>query len=198
MNNVYKYLDPDYIYTDPSTGVLRNKHGITEAKLLHITESIETAKRLEELDIKPIKIESADTLLAIHAHLFQDLYYWAGKVRKVEISKEGKPFLPSFSFGNGFAFVNEQIEKYRHAGNDKAEISRRLAEILDAINYMHPFREGNGRTQREFVRVLALEKGYTLCLNPPDNREVYEQYMAGTINGDVDILSNLIESIIQE
>lgn len=137
MKSEYKYLDPDHIYTDPTTGILRNKHGITDAKLLHVTESIETAKRLEELDIKPIRIKSADTLVAIHAYLFQDLYDWAGKVRVVNISKEGKPFLPFSSFGSGFAFINELIEKYRHTGDDKTKLSGRLAEILDAINYLH-------------------------------------------------------------
>jgi cell filamentation protein len=71
-----------------------------------------------------------------------------------------------------------------------------LAEILDNINYLHPFREGNGRTQREFLRLLALEKGLTLNLNPPDNKSVYEQYMKGTIESDVQTLRKLIFELI--
>ena len=67
-----------------------------------------------------------------------------------------------------------------------------MAEILDKINYLHPFREGNGRTQREFLRLLALEKGLTLNLNPPDNKSVYERYMKGTIESDVKTLTELI------
>jgi cell filamentation protein len=58
---------------------------------------------------------------------------------------------------------------------------------------MHPFREGNGRTQREFVRILALEKGYAFNLNPPDDCDVYERYMSGTIDGDIEKLPLLIE-----
>lgn len=50
-----------------------------------------------------------------------------------------------------------------------------FADGLLPVNYLHPFREGNGRTQREFLRLLALEKGLTLNLNPPDNKSVYEK-----------------------
>jgi cell filamentation protein len=65
------------------------------------------------------------------------------------------------------------------------------------VNYLHPFREGNGRTQREFLRTLALEKGYSLNLNPPDNADVYERYMSGTIEGDVDRLVELIGELLK-
>jgi cell filamentation protein len=71
-----------------------------------------------------------------------------------------------------------------------------LALILDNVNYLHPFREGNGRTQREFIRLLALEKGYALNLNPPENAGVYEQYMSGTIEGDVEKLQSLIFELL--
>lgn len=66
------------------------------------------------------------------------------------------------------------------------------------MNYLHPFREGNGRTQREFLRLLALEKGLKLNLNPPDNKSVYERYMKGTIESDVETLTKLILELIKE
>lgn len=62
---------------------------------------------------------------------------------------------------------------------------------------MHPFRDGNGRAQRDFIRMLALEKGIDLNLNPPDNKGVYERYMEGTINSDIKILKELILSLIE-
>ena len=68
---------------------------------------------------------------------------------------------------------------------------------MDNVNYLHPFREGNGRAQREFLRLLALDKGLTLNLNPADNKNVYDQYMQGTINSDVNILSKLILDLIE-
>jgi len=71
-----------------------------------------------------------------------------------------------------------------------------LAEILDNVNYVHPFREGNGRTQREFLRLLALDKSLTLNLNPPNNKSVYERYMNGTIESDITTLTELIFELI--
>ena len=71
-----------------------------------------------------------------------------------------------------------------------------MAEILDNVNYLHPFREGNGRTQREFLRLLALEKGLILNINPPDNKSVYERYMKVTIESDVKTLTGLIFELI--
>jgi len=78
-----------------------------------------------------------------------------------------------------------------------ADIAEPLAALLDSINHLHPFREGNGRVQREFIRILALEKGYTLNLNPPDNLDVYERYMSGTINGNVGQLADLILGLLR-
>jgi cell filamentation protein len=72
----------------------------------------------------------------------------------------------------------------------------KLAEILDNVNYLHPFREGNGRTQREFLRLLASEKSLILNLNPPDNKSVYERYMKGTIESDVTTLIELIFELV--
>ena len=82
------------------------------------------------------------------------------------------------------------------ASDDKLKTAQKLAEILDTVNYLHPFREGNGRAQREFIRLLALEKGFRLNLNPPDNKSVYQRYMQGTIESDLKTLADLIIDLI--
>jgi cell filamentation protein len=121
------------------------------------------------------------------------MYVWAGKKRIVEISKDGKQFFPTSHFDNALRYIDQLIAEFKNIQNDKLNlISGKLAEILDNVNYLHPFREGNGRTQREFLRLLALEKGMTLNLNPPDNKSVYERYMKGTIESDVKTLEGLI------
>ncbi|MDR0953818.1 MAG: Fic family protein [Rikenellaceae bacterium] len=197
MANDYSYVDPDYTYTDPKTGVMRNLAGITDHDTLVLVESGAFTKRIKELRAKPLKIKNAETLLTIHKHLFQDVYEWAGKVRTVEISKSGHAFISLGYFHRAFPFIDTMIADYRTIDkNDKPALAQKLAEILDHINYLHPFREGNGRTQREFLRLLALEKGLDLDLNPPDNAEVYERYMSGTINGDVKLLAELIRDVI--
>jgi cell filamentation protein len=197
MRNNYEYIDPDYTYTDPKTGILRNLADITDAEDLLFFESAAVIKRAIELELQPIAIHNSSTLLDIHRYLFQDVYQWAGQKRTVEISKQGKPFFSIDFFSKGFAYIDTLIDGYRKIDfHDKTQIAEHLAVLLDSINYLHPFREGNGRTQREFIRVLALEKDYILNLNPPDNIDVYERYMTGTIEGDVEKLTSLILELL--
>jgi len=198
MSNSYKYIDPDYTYTNPKTGLLRNLQGITDSDVLLFVESAAVTKRLQELYENPIKIKGIDALFEIHKNLFQDIYAWAGKKRIVEISKDGKQFFPTTHFDNAFRYIDQLIKEFKKISkNDKRSLSQKLAEILDNVNYLHPFREGNGRTQREFLRLLSFEKGFTLNLNPPDNKSVYERYMKETIESDLETLTELIFELIE-
>ena len=190
--NKYNYLDPINQYT-LKNGVLRNLPNIEDEKVLLAYESLKVSNRIEELFDNPIRIVDSSALLKIHKHLFQDVYEWAGEKRKVEISKDGKQFFLTNLFDTALLFIDNLILEYKALDKtDKNVIASKLAEILDNINYLHPFREGNGRAQREFIRTLALEKGFSLNLNPPDNKLVYEQYMHGTINSDLNMLTSLI------
>lgn len=197
MSNSYKYIDPDYTYTDPKTGLLRNLQDIADTEVLLFFESSVVTKRLQELYEDPIEIKGVDSLFEIHKHLFQDIYVWAGKRRIVEISKDGKQFFPTSRFDNAFRYIDQLIAEFKKIPKDnKKRLAEKLAEILDNVNYLHPFREGNGRTQREFLRLLALEIGLILNLNPPDNKSVYERYMKGTIESDVTTLTELIFDLL--
>ena len=199
MSNSYNYIDADYIYTYPKIGIIRNLLDITDQEVLLFVESVAVTKRIQELYENPIKIKGIESLFEIHRYLFQDIYSWAGKKRNVEISKDGKQFFPTTHFENAYRFIDTLLYDYKKTRkNNKQQLVEKLAEILDNINYLHPFREGNGRTQREFVRLLALEKGLTLNLNPPDNKSIYEKYMQGTINSDIRTLSELIFELINK
>ncbi len=193
MSDSYKYIDPDYAYVDPSSGLLKNLLDISDHDVLLFVESSAVSKRLQELFKNPITIKGTSSLLEIHQYLFQDIYAWAGKVRTVNISKDGKPFFDGERFSSAFQYIDSFIEDYRTIDSANFhEIAKALASILDHVNFLHPFREGNGRTQREFIRLLALEKGLALNLNPADNATVYTQYMQGSINGDIELLCQLI------
>lgn len=197
MSDSYKYIDFNYTYVDPKTGILKNIPGITDPDVLLFVESGAVTKRLQELYNNPIKIKGIENLFDIHKHLFQDIYVWAGKKRVVEISKDGKQFFPTTHFDNASSYINFLIADYKKIRkNRRKELADKLAEILDNVNYFHPFREGNGRAQREFLRLLALEKELTLNLNPPDNKSVFERYMKGTIESDLEILKELIFELI--
>jgi cell filamentation protein len=196
--NKYNYLDPINQYT-LKNGVLRNLPNIEDEKVLLAYESLKVSNRIEELFDNPIRIIDSSALLKIHHHLFQDVYEWAGEKRRVEISKDGKQFFLTNLFDTALLFIDNLILEYKALDKiDKNAIASKLAEILDNINYLHPFREGNGRAQREFIRTLALEKGFHLNLNPPDNKLVYDQYMHGTINSDLNMLTSLIFDQLKE
>jgi cell filamentation protein len=195
--NSYRYLDPINQYT-LKNGVLKNLANIEDENVLLIYESLKVSKRLEELHTNPISIIDSSSLLEIHRHLFQDVYEWAGKVRTVNISKDGKPFFEGERFQLGFRYIDSLIVEFDKINNENQKaICEKLAEILDNINFLHPFREGNGRAQREFIRTLAFQKGYTLNLNPPNNKNIYNQYMEGTINSNLTILAELIRNQIK-
>lgn len=199
MSDSYKYIDPDYTYTDSKTGILKNLQGISDPDVLLFVESGAVTKRLQELYESPVKIKGIESLFLIHKHLFQDIYAWAGKKRMVEISKDGKQFFPTSHFNTAFKYIDSLINEFRAIPKEnKQHLSEKLAEILDNINYLHPFREGNGRTQREFLRLLANEKGISLNLNPPDNKSIYERYMKGTIHSDILTLTELIFELIEK
>lgn len=199
MAENYKYVDSKYIYVDAETGILRNIPNFKSAEELLFFESVTVAKRIQELKNSSNIIIGIVSLFEIHKHLFQDVYEWAGEKRRVEISKDGKQFFLTNLFDTALLFIDNLILEYKALDKtDKNAIASKLAEILDNINYLHPFREGNGRAQREFIRTLALEKGFHLNLNPPDNKLVYDQYMHGMINSDLNMLTSLIFDLLKE
>lgn len=198
MSNSYKYIDHENSYIDPKTGILRNLLDITDTDTLLFVESGAVTKRLQELYENPIKIKGIENLFEIHRHLFQDIYIWAGKKRIVEISKDGKQFFPTTNFDNAFKYIDTLLSEFKKIPNDnRKHLAEKLAEILDNLNYLHPFREGNGRTQREFLRLLVLEKELSLNLNPPDDKSIYERYMKGVIENNKAILAELIFELIE-
>lgn len=112
MGSNYHYLDPEYKYADKK-GLLRNLANIEDEKVLLVYESLKVTKRVEELLENPLKTEGSNSLLRIHHHLFQDIYEWAGQVRTVNISKDGKPFFDGERFHLGFQYIDNLISEYR-------------------------------------------------------------------------------------
>ena len=105
--------------------------------------------------------------------LFRYIYWWAGQCRKVNISKNNKPFIPIQSFHTAENYINSLIYNYHKNTDTKEKITNDLANILDNLNYFHPFREGNGRTQREVIRVLAMMKNYEAIINIGADDNIY-------------------------
>lgn len=192
----YKYIDPNNQYTYPDSTALVNKQNITNIEEAYRNEHLFVTRRLADLRLEPIHVYSMSDILAIHNYLFQDVYAWAGQYRKVNISKSGNPFMPIQSFNTAETHMNNLIHSYHQTANSKDEIIMHLSEILDNLNYFHPFREGNGRTQREVIRSLALSKGYSAQIRVEQDDEVYNLYMDGTVHEDLGKLKELLIRIL--
>lgn len=153
----------DMVYCYPNSDVLKNKIGIRNKEQFERLEKRLTMLRILELVDKPIQGKfDLGHLQSIHKYIFQDVYDWAGKIRKVDIAK-GNMFCNAKFIESQAAeiFGMLKAENYLQGLNEK-EISVRLAYYFSEINALHPFREGNGRSQCEFIRTLALHTGYVI------------------------------------
>ena len=104
-------------------------------------------------------------LRAIHYHLFQDLYDWAGLLRTVEISKGSEQFQLRRFLETGMADIHRRLERDNFLkGSNAAVFCHKAGEILGDVNYVHPFREGNGRTQLQYLKQLAEQAGHPIDL----------------------------------
>lgn len=193
--NHYYYIDLDNYYVYSGSNVLRNKLDIQDAQRLEEAEHLLVSIRLAELYDKPVQVKTIKDVCKIHKYLFQDIYDWAGEFRKVNISKENKPFLPLQAFEKASLYMEQLIHNVTIA-DSKELLIHALAQLLDNLNYMHPFREGNGRTQREVIRSILRYKGFDAEINSPEDEEIYDLYMQGTIYSDLTLLRKLFEKIV--
>jgi cell filamentation protein len=162
------FVDP---YVDPETGLLRNLVGARTKEALDDAESALSFARLVQLvDHPPRATGDLDELRAIHRHLFQDVYDWAGQIRTVDIRKNvdgAEYFLPEAMIARASVFATGELDDDNMLrGMDRGHFIDRLAYHYDQVNYIHPFREGNGRVQRVFWNRIALDAGWQLDWRP--------------------------------
>lgn len=166
-------MDP-YVY--PGTSVLKNLRDIRDAAVLSEFEAEATARRFRQLEHNPLTGGfDASHLQAIHHHIFQDVFEWAGDVRTVSISKSGDPFaFPQHIVSSLDKTFGELKSEWHLAGSGVEQFAIRGAYYLGEINAVHPFREGNGRTQREFLREIGVKNGLTLEWGQVSREEMIE------------------------
>lgn len=173
--NYYYEYEWDKYYCYPHSQVLKNKLNITDAEELYAAEREITSLKIARAIERKIKgnFDFAH-LREMHYFLFCDIYEWAGEIRTVNVSK-----------GNQFCrcdYIEPQINKLLLKLKDEnylkdydnEQVTKRLAYYLGEINVIHPFREGNGRTQRLFIEHLADSLGYSLDLNLITKDEMLE------------------------
>lgn len=156
-----------YHSSDPmlnKNGVLINKLKIETQAELDKKEAQITAIQTAILLITPVKGQfDIAHLKAIHKHLFNDIYSWAGEIRSIDISKGDTMFATSSRIIPELEKLFNELKNEQFLKNTLPEkIPARLAYYLGEINAIHPFREGNGRTQRLFINQLAQTLGFYL------------------------------------
>ena len=189
---MYDAIDDPYTY-DSST-VLLNKLDLRHQVELDAFEAEISAARAQEplpageLDFEHFK--------AIHHHLFQDVYDWAGQVRTVRISKGGNPFCFPENIESQAKKLFDDLQKADHLRNlDTLTFSSRGAHFLAELNAIHAFREGNGRTQLTFFALLADHAGHPLDLEKLQPEDMLEAMIA-SFEGDEHKLATAIKSLI--
>lgn len=174
----YGYRDR-YTYAD--SDVLINKLGLRSPEELERAERayfrLRSATAPDDLPLE------TDAFLALHQHLFQDVYAWAGELRDADLSKGATRFcVPQF--------IRPELDKrFEHMRADARldrerprDLAAALAEHTIELNMIHPFREGNGRTLRAYLIGLAAQRGQRLDfmkVRPDDWMEACIQGVAG-------------------
>jgi cell filamentation protein len=179
------------------TTCLINKFGIKDDKLLAFIEGQITFAKGSTLERNPIQGNfDFDHYKAIHKYLFDELYEWAGNIRTVDISKKGTIFAKATEIE---ALANACFARLKEKNFfQQQEFDEYINNIVDfycVTNMLHPFREGNGRTQRIFLSQLIRHAGYELDFSKINTDDLMEATIHAANGVDV-YLKTIFEKAI--
>jgi cell filamentation protein len=187
------YDEVDDPYTYEKSSVLINKLDLrNQAELDDFEAEISSARANEPLPEGNLDFAH---YCAVHRHLFQDVYEWAGTPRTVRISKQSNPFcFPEHIHAQAhklFADLKARNDLQNLPANEFAE---RAAHFLGELNAIHAFREGNGRAQLAFFALLADRAGHPLDFQKLDPGAMLKAMIA-SFDGDESGLKAVIEEL---
>jgi cell filamentation protein len=185
-------------YLDPRTGVFRNRLGLTDRAALAAAESDLSAARVDQLRRRRLPgTYDLEHLRVFHWTIFQDVYPWAGQLRTVLIVKAGASFcLPSQIESTAADVFGRLTEAHHLRGRDRHGFLDGLSTLLAEVNALHPFREGNGRTQRAFLSQLARDAGYRLRWEHAD-RDANIDAARAAADGDLAPMRALLDPVVE-
>ena len=160
------------VYLDtPAPHTLQNKLGIKDASELDSVEQLIVAQRAAQGLPDEARQFTYEGFKAIHRHLFQDVYDWAGQEREYTTGRGPTPFArPEFIA----SYMKQQFRSLEAKDNlrglNKADFVTQAADLISEINAAHPFVDGNGRTQRTWLRLVAERAGFRLILKAEDRQ----------------------------
>ena len=186
---------PDNCY--PGTTILINKLNIKDENEFIKAETLSTFINSSRLEVEPLEGNfDFEHYKAVHKFLFDEFYDWAGQIRTVNISKKGTRFCPFDNIEERAGAIFTRLRKYDYFRNlTKPEFITEIVDFYCVTNELHPFREGNGRSQRSFLTQLIRNAGYDINFSDID----IELLMIATIqsaNGVIDLLENIFNKAI--
>lgn len=173
------------------TTCLINKFDIKDEEKLANIEAAITFAKASELEKNPIDGQfDFEHYLSIHRFLFEDIYDWAGKLRTVEISKKGTSFAKPEEIEVLCRNCFDRLKRLKcFCGMFTEDFVKNIVDLYCVTNMIHPFREGNGRTQRIFISQLIRYNGYDIDFAEIDPDEL----MIATIQSASGVQDYLIE-----
>ncbi len=180
------YNPRNSIYCYPGTNILKNKLDLRDSnKLFELERQIVLAKSYILRQNLKTHTFTKQHFINIHKFLFEDLYPFAGEFRTENISKG------NFTFAN-WEYIDieltrllDELKSENYLANlNKQNLAKRLSYYLSELNVLHPFREGNGRTIREFIRELAYKNNYILDLQETTPEKIFNACVKSVYNTD--------------
>lgn len=186
------------IYCYEGTNTLVNKLNIKDSKLLEEYEKATVALKLLSLQKQGISGNFDITHFSnIHKFLFDEIYLFAGLFRAENIAKDNFRFAEWEYIENELIKLLDKLKEENYLQNlDKHTLAEKLAYYIAELNVLHPFREGNGRTTREFIRQLALKNNYYLNFNSVSSSELLNASIKSVI--DTTDLANIVFKCLEK
>ncbi|WP_430403900.1 Fic/DOC family protein [Fluviicola sp.] len=161
--------------------VLPNKLNITDLHEMELAEAkgFISAQILLRSELNSETIFDLNYILKIHKLALGDIYSFAGKARRVDMSKAGFRFPSAFYLENTLKeFDNTILKEIRNEYQDTSELIEDISKVHAELLFIHPFREGNGRTARVLANLMAEKAGYDrLLFERLDNTEMFAKYI---------------------
>ncbi|MGD9784658.1 MAG: Fic/DOC family protein [Hyphomicrobiaceae bacterium] len=178
----------------PGTDVYVNKLGLRDKALLEDAERIITRRRARQSFPRSATFRTYDGFRAIHRHLFRDLYSWAGKERRYTSGRGAIPFAVPEHIGPWMQQQFNALARDNYlVGLDLDAFAESAAKYVNEINAAHPFIDGNGRTQRFWLRMLANNAGFDLTLTERDGKRWNEASRLGFARSDHAPMARLLK-----
>lgn len=196
-----------YCYSDSE--VLLNNYNVTDQETLDIIERRVSALMLTKIQMREIPKEqvlfSIDYICQLHKEIFEHVYSFAGKIRRENITKGNTPFCRPEFIIESLTNILKKIKKDIHKLKNKEDIVSFLAYYYAELNIIHPFREGNGRLMREYLRqiVVLLKENYDLNydldfsnVDELDKKSLMNGSIVSAMTGELGYLENFFDSTL--